>query len=96
MIEKRISFGSARMLPVLERDGSQPDAATVWRWAVHGVRGLKLESVVIGGRRFTTAEAVERFVHALSTGSSDTSAPTPQQRKREIAAAKARLQSAGI
>lgn len=35
---------------------------TVWRWARRGVRGVQLETYAIGGRRWTTEEAFERFV----------------------------------
>ena len=35
---------------------------TVWRWAQRGVKGFRLETFTIGGRRFTTQEAFERFV----------------------------------
>jgi hypothetical protein len=40
------------------------------RWANVGVRGLKLESVLIGGAFCTSAEAVDRFLKALNNGSS--------------------------
>jgi len=36
--------------------------ATVWRWILHGVRGRKLSSVVIGGRRYITREALTDFL----------------------------------
>ncbi|MBA4105996.1 MAG: hypothetical protein C0485_09575 [Pirellula sp.] len=36
--------------------------STVWRWTMRGVRHVRLESLSIGGRRHTTAEAFERFV----------------------------------
>lgn len=41
-------------------------AATKWRWALRGVRGVRLESVVIGGQRFTTADACTRFIAKLN------------------------------
>jgi hypothetical protein len=40
--------------------------ATKWRWAMKGVRGVKLESIVVGGQRFTTADACRRFVANLN------------------------------
>jgi hypothetical protein len=36
--------------------------STVSRWALHGVRGVRLESFVLGGRRQTSREAWDRFV----------------------------------
>ena len=35
---------------------------TIRRWAARGVRGRRLESVVVGGRRYTSSEAIERFI----------------------------------
>jgi hypothetical protein len=40
---------------------SRPHISTVWRWIQRGVRGVKLETYLIGGRRFTSREALERF-----------------------------------
>ena len=39
-----------------------PSIATLWRWVYRGVRGIRLESVVCGGRRYTSTEAVRRFM----------------------------------
>jgi hypothetical protein len=43
-----------------------PHVASVWRWALAGVRGQKLETVVIGGQRWTSREAIARFVQRLN------------------------------
>ena len=43
-----------------------PHVATVWRWAIKGVRGNKLEIVKIGSRKFTSREAITRFVAAAN------------------------------
>ena len=45
--------------------------ATVWRWVTVGVRGRKLGTFFVGGRRFVTREAIERFL--LADDVSDTS-----------------------
>jgi len=36
------------------------------RWALEGSRGVKLESIRIGGFRYTSAEAVQRFIAAMN------------------------------
>lgn len=36
------------------------------RYFRHGVRGVKLETVLIGNRRFTSTEAIERFLRATN------------------------------
>ncbi len=43
-----------------------PSVATLWRWLSRGVRGAKLESVLIGGIRYTSHEAVTRFLARLN------------------------------
>jgi hypothetical protein len=39
---------------------------TVHRWRLRGVRGVRLETIVIGGRRVTSHEALTRFAAACS------------------------------
>ncbi len=49
--------------------------STIWRWHRKGVRGVRLETIVIGGKRFTSAQALERFA-AASTAASEPSSIT--------------------
>lgn len=53
----------AKILPSL--NGRRIHSGTVWRWARHGVHGIKLETQQIGGRTVTTPEALARFLAAL-------------------------------
>lgn len=46
----------------------KPHPTTVWRWVSHGIRGIKLESWMIGGQRCTTPAAIERFLCRLNPG----------------------------
>jgi hypothetical protein len=46
---------------------TKPSPATMWRWALRGVDGVKLETYKIGGRRYTTPESVEKFVSRLNS-----------------------------
>lgn len=40
-----------------------PHIATIWRWATAGLQGgIRLESMKIGGQRFTSREAIRRFL----------------------------------
>jgi hypothetical protein len=50
---------AARMLRV--------HVATVWRWILHGVRGKKLLSVIIGGRRYVLDRDLQAFLCAGNT-----------------------------
>jgi hypothetical protein len=41
---------------------------TLLDWAKRGVRGVRLEALVVGGRYYTSAPAVSRFLAALNSG----------------------------
>lgn len=43
-----------------------PHAASIHRWCSVGVRGTRLEIVRLGGVRWTSREAVRRFLDALN------------------------------
>ena len=55
-------------------DGRPLHAAMLRRWAAHGLGGVRLETVEVGGEPFTTPAAVARFLVAT----------TPQQRWRMV------------
>lgn len=70
---------------------------TVWRWCVKGARGVKLESLAIGGKRITSREAFERFVSATNPNAvTAASAPSPAESSRRRKRAAAVLDRAGI
>ena len=81
----------------------RPHLATVYRWFQKGVRGgVKLETALVGGRRFTSVEAIQRFVERLSGGDGaahggGNSQPprTPTQRERASSKASAELAASG-
>jgi hypothetical protein len=58
--------------------------ATMRRWILKGRRGVRLESYIRGGRRFTTREALHRFYCAV-TAAADASRPTTDTDTQEIA-----------
>jgi hypothetical protein len=49
----------------------RPHASTFARRATRGRSGVRLETVVIGGRRYTSLEALERFCRRLSGETND-------------------------
>jgi hypothetical protein len=51
-----------------------PTRTTLSRWAHHGVRGVRLATFLVGGRRFTTREAISEFIEALSAQDCDDAA----------------------
>ncbi|MCA9236978.1 MAG: DUF1580 domain-containing protein [Planctomycetales bacterium] len=85
-------------LPALaRREGVNP--STAWRWALRGVRGARLQTFAVGGRRYTTAEAFARFVAATTAVAAPpcltTQACTTPRREAQIAAAERELRAAG-
>jgi hypothetical protein len=40
--------------------------STCWRWALKGIRGQKLATIKVGGRRRVRPEEVRRFLAALN------------------------------
>lgn len=91
--ESRVSFSEAARLENVH-------VASVHRWKLRGVHGVKLESFVFGGRRYTTLEAIERFkrrtTQAVDGLPLDATSPTSTRRKSAIEAAERELEKAGI
>ena len=91
--EHLMSFSAAaKSLP------GRPNIATLWRWRTRGVRGVILESILIGGRRFTSREALERFSERITAIANGEPAPhrTNRQRAAAIGQAERELKNAGI
>jgi hypothetical protein len=57
------------------RGGKQPHTTTLYRWAKQGFRGVKLETIRVGGTLCTSMEALQRFCERLSE--CPTAAPEP-------------------
>ena len=63
----------------LEKIGHPIDRSTCYRWRTRGCRGVKLETILIGGSRFTSLEALDRFVE--QTNRAAVELLTPQRKK---------------
>lgn len=70
-----------------------PHVSTLHRWRLKGVRGHRLESILVGGSRFTSHQAIARFIAALNERSEPTTPPvfSAAQRQRMSDAARAEL-----
>ena len=44
-----------------ERTGKRPHIASCHRWRTRGIGDIKLETILIGGTRYTSEQALERF-----------------------------------
>jgi hypothetical protein len=64
----------------------RPHVSTLYRWHLRGIRGIRLETILIGGRRYTSQEALERFFAATTAAANGAPTPprTPKQRQRAI------------
>lgn len=93
MSESLLTFSQAtKYLP------GNPHISTIHRWRLRGVRGHKLESILVGGRRFTSRQALERFA-AKTTAAADGEQPpisSPRQQRRAYETADRELREAGI
>ena len=52
----------------------KPHIGTLHRWRLRGIRGVKLETIRIGGRTFTSKAALRRFI-AGTTASTGVDGP---------------------
>lgn len=74
----------------------RPAIATLHRWRQRGVRGVKLETVLIGGIRYTSREAIVRFIAAQNPNDVPaTHVITATQRRKLAEAAHRALRKAG-
>ena len=71
---------AAKLLP------NRPHASTLFRWHRRGVRGVRLETILLAGRRYTTRDALEQFIAATTAAADGEPTPTrtPRQRDRAI------------
>jgi hypothetical protein len=73
--EKPIAIIKAAEMVPNRRGGRGIDACTLWRWATRGVRGVKLETLLIGGIRYTSAESLQRFYERTTAAAEKQEAP---------------------
>ena len=69
--------------------------STAWRWTLRGIRGHRLECFALGGRRYTTRQAFERFI-TRTNGERLVSGQTPRQREAQVRAAERRAAELGV
>jgi hypothetical protein len=65
---------------------SRPSAERAWR---KGRFGVRLETIFLNGKRYTSIEAISRYINRTQrTGDEIPSAQTPSMSKRDIVAAR--------
>lgn len=78
---------------------NRPSLPTIWRWILKGSKGIRLDSVRIGGRRYTSKQAVARFIQATTMADRLATRPKRKQSDRKdqsLAAAKLILDQFGV
>jgi len=99
-IEDLIRLGDVPKLKCLPpgKDGKRIHLSTVYRWALGGTGGVKLETLKVGGSFCTSVEALQRFFDALTTYGVGAGQATPfstpavtATRQRQIEAASRRV-----
>jgi len=71
------------IVAVEKATGTRPHCQTVRRWITKGVRGVRLEAVVMNGGYYTSPEAVREFIHATTQARLDAASREPV--KAEVA-----------
>jgi hypothetical protein len=94
--EHRIPLSDAPKHPLLKREGRPIHRSVLERWRTHGIRGVILETVKIGGIRYTSAEAIERFIERQNTPGADNETVTQSQLARQHSTAERELAAAGM
>lgn len=86
---------AAKTLP-RRRRGKKPHVATLYRWAANGLRGVRLETLQVGGTMCTSMEALQRFFDRLGDRSSPVSTATSIPRRRAMEKADEQLAKEGF
>ncbi len=76
-----IDINSEKVFPinaVRQHIPGRPSPSTLYRWFTRGARGARLETLVVGGKRFTSHEAVKRFIERTTENSPGACAPQPR------------------
>ena len=79
-------------------NGGPVHVSTMHRWRLRGVRGVRLETVLRGGIRHTSDQAMARFFVATTAAADGEPTPTRTiaRRERNINQAETELEAAGI
>ena len=65
LADQAMSLETARKHPRLMRDGEPVPKGTFIRWVYSGVRGHRLQTELLGGKRVVRISAIEAFLAAL-------------------------------
>jgi hypothetical protein len=103
-VETVLSLTDAAARLPRRRGGKRVNVATLYRWSTHGCRGVRLETIQIGGTKCTSVEALQRFFLELTDPGRDPALaeagarhPAPvRRRQRDDQAVVAELERLGL
>ena len=80
------------------RNGRARHVSTLYRWALRGVRNVRLQTICVGGVRYTTPEALRAFCAEISRGESQTlkNSDDAVERERRVQIARAKTAAHGL
>jgi hypothetical protein len=70
-LETVLPFRAACAQLPRRRAGRQMRPSTLYRWSRQGLRGVRLETIQVGGTQCTSIEALQRFFVQLSAPAED-------------------------
>ncbi|NQT21636.1 MAG: DUF1580 domain-containing protein [Planctomycetes bacterium] len=98
--EHILTFREAASKLPRRRAGRNCSISTLHRWRLKGVRGVRLETGMLGGIRVTSAEAIQRFMDRITGESEDKAAQpireTSALQERELAKVETELEKEGF
>ena len=77
----------ANVIPSSRR-GKSLSKAVIFRWASKGANGVVLETIRIGGGRFTSRPAIQRFIEAQNTNTKAAKGRKPLRLSKRESASK--------
>lgn len=93
--EEVLSLTEATKRVPRRRQGKRPNVATMYRWAQRGCKGVRLETIQVGGTKCTSVEALQRFFDRLSANAA-AAPPAPVTTSREYKRIQVNLAREGL
>jgi hypothetical protein len=94
-----IDAQSEQLIPLTQAAKSlpgRPHVATLWRWRTAGLRGIRLETLLCGGRRMTSREALARFFARVTSAADGQQTDPPTSEASDYQRAVAQLTDDGL
>lgn len=85
---------ASKILP--KQKGKKLNVSTVYRWMQTGLRGHRLEFICIGGTRFTSHEALNRFFHRVTDATTGNTSTTQRSNAKSAKQAADELDKIGL